>query len=118
MPRLNFFTLAAQTVHGLPDYSNLLALCADLAAALSQYDAANPYHDCAELLARADAAIAEARAALEATEEGAVVAWCSSEEFKSAMEKGHSFNGWRDPGEGPNKCDMRLYSVPVAKKQP
>lgn len=41
------------------------------------------------------------------------VAWCRSDEFANSMNRGCSFNGWRDPGAGANKCDMRLYAIPL-----
>jgi hypothetical protein len=43
----------------------------------------------------------------------APVAWCRSDEFANAMNRGGSFNGWRDPGAGVNKCDMQLYAIPL-----
>jgi hypothetical protein len=39
------------------------------------------------------------------------VAWCRSDEFVNAMKRGGSFNGWKDPGAGANKCDMQLYTI-------
>ena len=42
------------------------------------------------------------------------VAWCRSDEFAKAMKPcGGSFNGWKDPGAGVNKCDMQLYAIPL-----
>jgi hypothetical protein len=45
------------------------------------------------------------------------VAWCLSDEFENAMKRGGSFNGWKDPGAGANKCDMRLYAIPLPAPQ-
>jgi hypothetical protein len=44
---------------------------------------------------------------------GAPVAWCRSDEFENAMNRGGSFSGWKDPGAGANKCDMQLYAIPI-----
>ena len=52
-----------------------------------------------------------------ATLRGVPVAWCLSDEFENAMKRGGSFNGWKDPGAGANKCDMRLYAVPLPAPQ-
>ena len=41
------------------------------------------------------------------------VAWCRRDEFANAMKRGGSFNGWKDPGAGYNKCDMQLYALPL-----
>jgi hypothetical protein len=41
------------------------------------------------------------------------VAWCRSDEFANSMNRGGSFNGWKDPGAGANKCDMQLYAIPM-----
>jgi hypothetical protein len=46
------------------------------------------------------------------------VAWCRSDEFVNSMNRGGSFNGWRDPGAGANKCDMRLYAIPLPAPEP
>jgi len=43
------------------------------------------------------------------------VAWCRSDEFANSMNRGGSFNGWKDPGAGANKCDMQLYAIPPAR---
>jgi hypothetical protein len=43
----------------------------------------------------------------------APVAWCRSDEFANAMNRGGSFKGWRDPGAGVSKCDMQLYAIPL-----
>jgi hypothetical protein len=48
---------------------------------------------------------------------GVPVAWCLSDEFENAMKRGGSFNGWKDPGAGANKCDMRLYAIPLPAPQ-
>jgi len=45
------------------------------------------------------------------------VAWCLSDEFENAMKRGGSFNGWKDPGAGANKCDMQLYAIPLPAPQ-
>jgi hypothetical protein len=45
------------------------------------------------------------------------VAWCRSDEFANSMERGGSFNGWKDPGAGANKCDMQLYAIPLTAPQ-
>jgi hypothetical protein len=45
------------------------------------------------------------------------VAWCRSDEFANSMNRGGSFNGWKDPGAGPNKCDMQLYAIPLPAPQ-
>jgi len=41
------------------------------------------------------------------------VAWCRSDEFANSMKRGGSFNGWKDPGAGTDKCDMQLYAIPL-----
>ena len=41
------------------------------------------------------------------------VAWCRTDEFTNAMKRGGSFNGWKDPGAGSNKCDMQLFALPL-----
>jgi len=46
------------------------------------------------------------------------VAWCRSDEFANSMNRGGSFNGWKDPGAGANKCDMRLYAIPLPAPAP
>ena len=43
------------------------------------------------------------------------VAWCRRDEFANAMKRGGSFNGWKDPGAGYNKCDMQLYALPLPR---
>ena len=43
------------------------------------------------------------------------VAWCRSDEFANSMNRGGSFNGWKDPGAGANKCDMQLYAIPLPR---
>jgi hypothetical protein len=45
------------------------------------------------------------------------VAWCRSDKFANSMNRGGSFNGWKDPGAGPNKCDMQLYAIPLPAPQ-
>jgi len=46
------------------------------------------------------------------------VAWCRSDEFANSMNRGGSFNGWKDPGAGANKCDMQLYAIPLPAPAP
>ncbi len=46
------------------------------------------------------------------------VAWCRYDEFANSMNHGGSFNGWRDPGAGANKCDMQLYAIPLPAPEP
>jgi len=46
------------------------------------------------------------------------VAWCKSDEFANSMNRGGSFNGWKDPGAGANKCDMQLYAIPLPAPVP
>jgi hypothetical protein len=46
------------------------------------------------------------------------VAWCRSDEFANSMNRGGSFNGWKDPGAGANKCDMQLYAIPLPAPVP
>jgi hypothetical protein len=73
-------------------------------------------NDWAEQFTRAATLLQQQEAELAALR-GVPVAWCLSDEFENAMKRGGSFNGWKDPGAGANKCDMRLYAIPLPAPQ-
>jgi hypothetical protein len=72
------------------------------------------YASCTDHKWLLDLGIAMARAAALLQQQPQPVAWCHSKEFSEAMRRGGSFNGWKDPTEGPNQCDLRLYAHPPA----